>query len=119
MTRLSLTYQILSLFFIRLHNSGWRGCAVQYFGFVKSLRQAGLCQHFDFVLVTLVLDSEVRMRRCGAELVSGQNEKYVGCHFAEHLVKPHVLEGNGYLQQVHDDTCEVDVADDHDVELTE
>ena len=37
----------------------------------------------------------------------------------KHGVQPLVLEGNGDPQEVDDDPCKVDVADHHNVEMTE
>ena len=51
--------------------------------------------------------------------LTGHDKEYQGGELLEHGVEPLILKGNRDPEQVDDDPREVDVADHHDVEVTE
>ena len=75
-------------------------------------------EHFLHVVI-VGGDAKVRVVGRGPELVAGHDEEDKGGHLLEHLVQPLVLEGNRDLEQVDNDAGEIDVANDHDVKVSE
>lgn len=73
---------------------------------------------FFFILIVSV-ESKIRVMRSGPELVRREHEEHVRSHLFEHLVEPDVLERHRHLQQEEDHPREVDVTDDHQVEVME
>jgi len=71
----------------------------------------------DLFHIILLGQGEVGVVAGGPELVAGHHEEHEGRHFFEHLVQPRVLERNSNPEEIDDNPGEIDVADDHNVEV--
>merc|ERR1719239_1148953 len=54
-----------------------------------------------------------------SELIASHDKEDKSSNLFKHRVQPFILEGHSDFEQVHNDPCEVDIADDHDVEVPE
>lgn len=80
--------------------------------------QASCSQHFVHILI-IGGYPKVRVVVGRTEFVARHHKEHVGCHLAEHVIQPLVLEGYCHPQQIDNYPCKVNVADNHDVEVTE
>lgn len=75
--------------------------------------------HFDLRVIVVRIHCKVWMWWGWPKFITGQYKEHIGGHLLEHFVQPAVLKRNSNLQQIDDDSREINIAHDHNIKLTE